>query len=130
MTQMEIVEELKKRKEEIYSELQKITLFNQWQSLRGTITIYENIKYASNTLPKFYEDCLTRRNKVLFCLNEIKEGYVLDIVKELSKHERFLVPLEKIKKRVQVDVSELIAIKKIKILKKNGRKIYITLNRK
>jgi len=74
-------------------------LDKQLEALRTTITIFQNghpvsvaedneEKEKVNEIPKTYEDANTWKDKILFALSKIQNGFVQDIVDELLKYDK------------------------------------------
>ena len=117
--------DLKRKEKEIYQELQTLNLFKQWESLKSTIGLFENIntvqRATKENIPTEYATTLTWGDKVLFAVNRIEEGFVPDIADELLKFEPGM-DKETIIKRISGMVSLLIDRDRLRVLKKVGRK--------
>ncbi|MHB8261779.1 MAG: hypothetical protein ACYDCN_14505 [Bacteroidia bacterium] len=126
------ITDLENKEKEVYKELQNSTLFKQWESLKTTIQLFKKsdsvfvpIKSDEN-IPTEYNTDLTWAEKVLFALNRINEGFPEDITNEILKFETE-TDKEDVFKRVRGKTYMLLNNKKIRIVKKVGRKMVLAI---
>lgn len=123
-----ILNDLKTKEKELYNQLQSSMLFKQWEGLKSTILLYEKpandilqVEYNNENIPTEYDSNLTWADKVLFGLSRIKEGFPEDITNEIMKFET-VMDSDTVFKNVRGKTYQLLNDKKIKIVKKVGRK--------
>ena len=90
--QLKIVRTLEER---LRKELEGNPTFAQWLSVKTTLDLLSNGVSANGmktpavngyAIPDKYTDDLTWRDKVMFAMSEIKEGYIPAIISELKKN--------------------------------------------
>lgn len=84
---------LKNKEQELLYELQQSPLYKQWDSIRNTIKLFETqtqsvahtrAKGYVPAIPTEYTDRLTWKEKILYVLSIIEQGYISDIIAQLK----------------------------------------------
>ena len=122
---LDFLKTLRDKEAELVSQLEQSPLFKQIQGIRSTIALFkngdtvnhENAGAVIGDLPgkdqgKDYPVNGTWEAKILFALNEIRSGYISDIMKIIDHHEPETYDEETLYKRVSQNSS---------VLKKNGK---------
>jgi|GEM_PF-4977707 hypothetical protein len=128
----EFINTLKQKEKELDELLQNSPTYKQLLAVRAAITSFENNNKAAKEESKVYTPEKYNKDgkweyKITYALNILKSGTVSDIVDVLKKED----PLteDKIKKRVTVTCSDLLANNKLKKAGLEGRSFVYALNK-
>lgn len=126
---------LKQKEKELDSELKKSPVYKQLLAIRETIKSFEESPMKQETGDRIeepaisyngYDSSSTWENKILYVLNNIKKGTVIQITGELEKIDKSL-DQERLKKRVTVTCSWLLKESVIKKVGKEGKNFIYAL---
>lgn len=109
----ELLKVLKQKEKDLIDEFETTELGKQLKGIRSTISLFENGYSNSDVLshsngieiPATISEAQTWDSKILFALNNIKSGFVDEIVDELVKHG--VDKDDNLKRRVSVGASSL-----------------------
>ena len=135
----DFLKSLKSKERELIAELEASPLFRQLESLRKTITAFENNgsivnnnaqlnNAASTSAPQIYDrENFTWKQRVLFVIGKLVNAGVADIITEIQKLEPNEYTKGWLDKRVGVTVSQLKKEEKIGIKRINKKNKYFIL---